>query len=350
MNDYYGLNLFTKAAVVSFFVLAIVFIVVGTIFGEQGPGRVLFAEEELVVKASVGKAKNWSVLYEADLSINQPGSLAVSGDYLLVGDRGLKVIDLLDFNNEQQLTLSMSVNSISAKGKKVFLATSNPNQELRVVDFNRGLKPLLTGSFDIEGNQPAIKTLLTKGDNLVVAKDNGFFIFNVITPDRPVLVGQLITEDFKINDLSVSGDRLIAIMNDGRLRIIDISRVRAPRLAASLDLQCGELSSITVKGNRAYISCVGGELVVVNIKNSINPLVLSRIEIGRTVKKMVFVDNKRAFFLLEGDNNNVQLWNLDNALSLQLEKKVTVGGDPQAMTYNSKLGRLIVGNKVIRPE
>ncbi len=350
MNDYYGLNLFTKAALVSFFVLAIVFIVVGTIFGEQGPGRVLFAEEELVVKASVGKARNWSVLYEADLLINQPGSLAVSGEYLLVGDQGLEVINLLDFSNKQQLTLSMSVNSISVKGQKVFLATSNPNQELRVVNFNQGLKPLLTGSFDIKGNQPALKTLLTKDDNLVVAKNNGFFIFNVITADRPVLVGQLITEDFKINDLSVSGNRLIAIMNDGRLRIIDISRVRSPRLVASLDLQCGELSSVTVKGNRAYISCVRGELVVVNIKNSINPLILSRTEIGRAVKKMVFVDNKRAFFLLEGDNNNVQLWNLDNALSLQLEKKVTVGGDPQTMTYNSKLGRLIVGNKVIRPE
>lgn len=349
MNDYYGLNLFTKAAVVSFFVLAIVFIVVGTIFGEQGPGRVLFAEEELVVKASVGEVRNWSVLYEADLLINQPGSLAVSGEYLLVGGQGLEVIDLLDFN-KQQLRLSMSVNSISVKGQKVFLATSNPNQELEVVDLSQGFKPLLVGGFNIIGEQPALKTLLTKDDNLVVAKNNGFFIFNVITADRPVLVGQLITEDFQINDFSVSRDRLIAIMSDGRLRIIDISRVRAPRLAASLDLQCGELSSVTVKGNRAYISCVGGELVVVNIKNSINPLILSRTEIGRAVKKMVFVDNKRAFFLLEGDNNNVQLWNLDNALSLQLEKKVTVGGDPQTMTYNSKLGRLIVGNKVIRPE
>ena len=96
MNDYYGLNLFTKAVLVSFFVVAIVFIVVGTIFGEQGPGRVLFAEEELVVKASVGEVRNWSVLYEADLLINQPGSLAVSGEYLLVGGQGLEVIDLLD--------------------------------------------------------------------------------------------------------------------------------------------------------------------------------------------------------------------------------------------------------------
>ena len=352
MNDYYGLNLFTKAVLVSFFVLAVVFMVAGTIFGEQGPGRILFAEEKLVTKIDDKRVNNWSVLYEANLPIGQPRSLAVSGDYLLLGDRGIKIIDLLDFKNQQQLTLPVLVNSISVLDKRAYLATNNPNQELAVVDIGRGLRPLLIGGFDLAGEQSALKAIVSEQGKLVVAKKTGFFIFNIVFPDRPMLIGQLLSEDFQVNDFVVVGEQIVAAMSDGRLRIIDITQARIPRLTASLDLQCGQLKSITVKGERAYITCAGEQpgLVIVNIKNPFAPLSLSQTKIERVIKQIVFVDKKRAFFLLEGGSNNVQLWNLANDLLPQREATVTAGDNPQIMIYNKKLRRLIVGNKVVRPE
>jgi|AP45_3_1055517.scaffolds.fasta_scaffold03895_5 hypothetical protein len=222
MNDYYGLNLFTKAALVSFFVLAIVFMVVGTIFGEQGPGRVLFAEEELVKEET---------------------------------------------------------------------------------------KPMVTG----------------KG-NLMVAGKKGFSFFNIAIPSRPILVSRLL--DFEINDFIVLKERVIAV-GDGQLFIINTASPR-PQLVSSFDLPCHQLNNIVVNKEKAYITCAGEQpaLMIVNIKNSTAPLLLSTIKLDKIVRQIVFTDKGQAFFLLEGAE--VQLWDLTNDLSPQKKSEMTVD-EPQVM-------------------
>jgi hypothetical protein len=121
MGDYYGLNFFTKAALVSVFVLAIVFMVMGTFFGEQGPGQVLFAEEELV-KEDAG-----SMVAKGVLMVS--GSNGLSFFNTTIPDKLVLVGRLLDFKVDD-LVITKKVVVAVGSGRLFIINASSPKIQL----------------------------------------------------------------------------------------------------------------------------------------------------------------------------------------------------------------------------
>jgi len=161
--------------------------------------------------------------------------------------------------------------------------------------------------------------ICVEGSYAYIAGDaNGFHIFNISNPSKPVWVNKVKGEGRAVS-LTVSGG--YAYMLDYKLEIIDIDPPESAYLVKGFDL--GALGfGIDLSGNYAYIAC-GESLRIVDISLPESPLLVKSIDMPPGAGN-VAVANGYAF-VADGDNG-IQVVDIEPPESAYVAKTVDTPG------------------------
>lgn len=139
---------------------------------------------------------------------------------------------------------------------------------------------------DFTGNTDFLKVHMAGNYAYVIRNagtGNDFLVFDISSPDAPVLVGQTVVAGTPSN-LAVQGTYAYVSSNANfaELVVVDISNPNAPLEVAGFNAAGNfDASSVAVQGSTAYLTRVGGvEFVILNISDPLDPQLVGSLDFG----------------------------------------------------------------------
>ncbi|MFA5165972.1 MAG: tail fiber domain-containing protein [Candidatus Paceibacterota bacterium] len=182
--------------------------------------------------------------------------------------------------------------SIYVSGKYAYLGVSKGTGVggLYVIDISSSTNPVLTGNVAVNTGSNHVFDIVVRGKYAYLAADgDGLKIVDISNPASPAVVGTYYSAgptnpSGYAAGVYVSGKyAYLADLSDGLdnggMKIIDISDPTSPTLAANYDLGARSVNNIIVNGRYAYLSIynfTNGELQIVDIASSTAPFLTSK--------------------------------------------------------------------------
>jgi len=289
-------------------------------------------------------------------------TIRAKNNYLYVGNDNSAGKEFLTFdlteaptiNIKSALDLGGNPNGISILGQFAFIVSDANDQELQVVDLRQLTRPALVASFDLPGNDDLLSSDIDFDNNLLIVgrKFGWVYLFDVSTPSRPLLVGQLtLTGDSSINALRFFAGRVLLAASDGTIRLIDVNQANSPRELASLRLPgCLSALSLDLTASRFYAGCSGHKSnaeLFVGLWDASSLLFLSQADVGGSqadVEHISFAATEKFVFLLTGDQSaDFQVWNVANDLNPTRFSTFNLAGSPSQADYSPLVQKMFVG-------
>jgi len=155
-----------------------------------------------------------------------------------------------------------------------------------LVDISDAARPRLVGTIDVPN---AYSVAVAGGFAYVVSLTDGVHVIDVSSPEQPVRATVI---DVYARDVDVDAERSIAyVAGVGGLAVYDVADPRAPALLGSSILE-GDLTSIDVDGDLAYVGRGQEGVAVVDIADPSAPTLLAAIDTLEFCKDLVFADGK----------------------------------------------------------
>lgn len=203
--------------------------------------------------------------------------VSVLGDYAYIvgkearNDPEFFVIDVEgpeDLEEEEgSLELDTEAYAIYISGDYAYLATSDNDKELIVVDISDEEEPEIVGSYNADSDANARDIFIENDTAYLVTKENSsagenpeFYILDITTPTVPSLIGSLDIDD-NVDTLVVSGNYayLGTDENEAGLQIIDISDLANPFLYSTFDVG-DDVKGIDFHDGNVYLASKDGDL------------------------------------------------------------------------------------------
>ncbi|OGU54249.1 MAG: hypothetical protein A2V66_07490, partial [Ignavibacteria bacterium RBG_13_36_8] len=228
--------------------------------------------------------------------MDTPGNaigVAVSGNLAYVADgwNGLQIVDITV--PEQPVGISSyktpgSATGVSISGTLVYVADAFKG--LRVLDVSDINHPKeLSGFESTYGNAAGI---IVAGSMAYLADRNwGLRVINVSNPVHLVEVGSYKTMA-SVEAVDVTGNYAYVVSSGIGLRVVDVSDPAHPKWLGATDIanpnDWHDIRTISVAGNYAYVG-VGGNIVVADISNPINPFWIETVKSKGLVQDITIV-------------------------------------------------------------
>lgn len=155
---------------------------------------------------------------------------------------------------------TFDIDAFVAQDEYVYVAIGN---ELGILDFTDPANPSIAGSLDMSISG-SISYIDIEGDYVYLSNYDPFYVVDVSDPANPILVYTHVTNGTHILNITVVGNYLYAIFNDGAnsgLRIFDVSTPSSPIELDSLTLtwdfnsmSTHEARILAMDGDYAYVA------------------------------------------------------------------------------------------------
>lgn len=210
--------------------------------------------------------------------------LAIQGTTAYILRQYLEIVDLSDPTSP--ILVSRTATTGVAWGLHVaddlaYVAV-DPHSGLRIFDVSNPTTPVLVG---LVGTTGAPRSVHVSGGiaalgGYALGRPSILSIVDVNEPATPTLLGSIEMPEGWAK-VSVTGDKVLASMENSGLHVIDISSPTTPTLASLYDPP-RSAHSVFVEDNRAYVvDLVGSDLHVLDVTTSSQPLPLGSCEILR---------------------------------------------------------------------
>ena len=200
------------------------------------------------------------------------------------------------------MTLSTIPSDIAVSGNYAYIASTDNNQELQIVNIAVPTVPALTGSYNASGNANANGVAISGNTAYLVrtqGADKEFLIINATVPAAPTLTGSLDLSD-NANEVAISGNYayIASNVNTQELQVINITTPSAPTLLGGYDLPTSSANATTVavSGNIVYLG-ITTNLYILNDAVRGTPTLTSTLAQGGTVNDIALMGSPAYVFV-----------------------------------------------------
>lgn len=274
-----------------------------------------------------------------------------------------------------QVALGGSPNDLVAVGNYVYVASTDNNGELAIVNITVPSAPTvnvfnLTNGNSGDNNSDAL-SIASDGNYLYLGRTSSggreFYIFDLINPASPALIGQASLAG-NPNDIAVSGNYAYVASSDdsSELQIVDITNKAAPALLTSLNLNSGNntadglslsYGSSTIFLGRAA-NAASPEYYTVNVATPTTPSLVGTLEIGANVNALYYdLASNYTFLATAAATNGFKV--VDNSILAApiILGEVNISVAPSELIYDPTLDRVFIAStadtqelQIIKPQ
>lgn len=309
-------------------------------------------------------------------------SITYSGNYVYLGrnlsaGREFYIFDVSSTSDPTlvgQAEMTGSPNSLAVVGNYVYAATTDDNGELAIINISNPSAPTVSifnlNNANSGNNKADGLSIATDGSYLYLGRTNSggreFFIFDLVDPANPALVGQLVLSG-NPNYLAVSNNYVFVASSDdnSEFQVIDVSNKAAPFLAAVLNLNSGNDKadglSISYDSGYAYLgraNSAAPEYYSIDVAAPAAPVIFGTLEIGANVSSVHFDPaSKYSFLVTAGTTNNFGV--IDNAdpASPAILGQLSIAITANELAYSPTLDRVFIASsadtqelQIIKPQ
>ena len=242
---------------------------------------------------------------------------------------GFCTADLTDPENPVELDcvdVDGKGHDVVIDGNYAFLAVDDSNDGLGVVDisdpndldYEEGHNVRDSGNrIDIQGNHVYVA---------VDRSSKSMSIVNISDPDDPFTTAT-VNAGSKGTAIEVSGNYAYLGLNNGDLKIYDISNPNSPSLESTLDLSSNTLTGAVLSGSYLYVSTedTTNGLYVVNVADVSNPFSAGSYNFSYYANDVDIYDNF-LYVATEHNHGGAVIYDISNPLSLPTPTVVDIQG------------------------
>lgn len=299
-------------------------------------------------------------------------SVATAGSYLYLGrqnNNGYEffVLDITTLPTPSllgKLAVGDTVNDISISGNFAYLASSDNEGELTVVDITNPSAPTVATKFDLtvgnSGNANSNGLAVSISSNTlyltrVASSGKEFYVFNISTPSAPTLTGSVdLNGDLK--EIAVIGNYIYGASSDNteEFQVINVSTPSSPTMDASLDLDQGatqpDALSITAGINTIYLGRDGSaapEFYIIDVTTPTSPSITSTLNIGTHILQSMDYDDSSKFIFFANTapgSEDYQVIDVSNSADLTLLNNVNLNGTPYKLVYSPSKDAVMIAS------
>jgi len=199
------------------------------------------------------------------------------------------------------LNLTNPANNLFVLGQYAYLASTNNNQELQIINIGNPTNPTLVGFFNAGGTSDGNDIFVEDNYAYLVRNNNKtnpeLYVLNILNPTNPSLVGSLNLLG-NIESLIKIENYLYLVSTNDELQIVNISNPGLPVLTTTLNLT-GNPDALSISGLNSiiYIGRAGGDLVSINITNPLNPTLINTLNVGGDINDISINTDGSLLFL-----------------------------------------------------
>lgn len=265
-----------------------------------------------------------------------------------------------------QLALGGDPNDIAVSGNYAYIASSDNDGELTVIDISTPSSPTVAATFNLtaanSGNANSDGLAITVGQTnylyltRVGSGGKEFYVFDISTPASPSLVGS-VDLNGDLNEITISGNYIYGASSDNtqEFQVIDVSSVASPTLVASLDLNEGDTAangfSIVAGSNTVYLGRDGStgspEFYVINTTTPTSPSITSTLDIGTHILKSIdYSPSANLIFFANKDPASDDYDSVDVSApsSPALLTSLNLDGVPNKLVYDAGLDKVFIAS------
>ena len=280
-----------------------------------------------------------------------------------------------------QRNLNGNPNHIVVVGNYAYIASSDNNSELQIVDIsdpatigNAGKLTTVDLTVANSGNATADAiALATDGSYLYMTRNggNGLLIFDIqanpVNPGNPV--GRTASATGVLNDIEVAGNYAYAAStdNNAEVQVFNVTNKTAPTRVGILNLNNGDNNtnglSIVYNNNSVFLgrtlSTFAPEFYVINVANPLTPTLTSTLEVNNSSVISISYDsvNHLAFMATTDVSNYFKVIDTNNLATPTIYGQLNLGPRPRQVIYAPDLDRVFIASmlntqelQVIRPQ
>jgi len=232
---------------------------------------------------------------------------------------------------------------VRVDGNRTYLATDNlsSNDELFVYDTTVVSSPVLLGSFDVGAT---VFDMVVQGGYAYLATSSDtreLDIINVSTPSSMSRVGSYNAPgSADMYGIALSGSTAYLARDSSGERefySVNVSSPSSPSLLGSLDFAGGDMNSVVVRGNYAYVATDSNtqELAVVNVSNPTAPVLSGSYDSSGNDNAESVALGESMLALGEAGGNNLIVFDLSSPGSPSYRSATAVGGIVYALAFDS---------------
>ncbi len=203
-------------------------------------------------------------------SEGQSNAIAVAGEYVFLGNGGY--VDVLHAGAQP---VPVKVGRIAAPGfvwtmerSGQYLYVGGIMNGLQVIDIGNPAAPVIAGSLDLP---ESVYSMAVGGNYLYLGAERLFHVVDISDPHHPVLKGTVDDHDIVPLAMAHFGHYCIIASREYGAIIIDVADPAAPvRVASFADNSYA--TSVSVRGNRAYVCESGRVLRILDITDPVHPV------------------------------------------------------------------------------
>ena len=273
----------------------------------------------------------------------QPISIAVSGNYAYVLDRGIEDLKVIDISNPSSPSLQGSLGigsfptSVAVSGNYAYVVDAG-SKDLKVIDISNPSLPSLQGSLGL-GLFP--NSIAVSGNFAYVVDELSadLKVIDISNPSLPSLQSSLgIGSDPRY--VVVSGNYAYVVDSGSEdLKVIDISNPSLPSLQGSLGI--GSVpSSIAVSGNYAYIVDWGtDDLKVIDVSNPSSPSLQGSLGIGSFPLDVTVSGNYA--YVVDRESADLKVIDISIPSSPSLQGSLGIGSTPSSIAVSGNYAYVV---------
>lgn len=235
---------------------------------------------------------------------NTPTSVADGQDVFVIGttgylvtnnDAGAPELYILNLTNQKEPTLYGSLNlnaggnGIVVSGNYAYIASEDNNQELKIINVLNPTAPTQIGFYNAPGTSDGLEIAVSGNYAYLVTVNNAtgseFYILNILNPASPTLVSSLDIGE-TVNSIQISGNYayLATGLNNGELVIVNIANSVSPQIVTIFDLPSNsDGKDLYLLGSYLYFvtdSAPGSEFYIIDVTNPFSPAISYSLDIG----------------------------------------------------------------------
>mgnify|MGYP001577524268 FL=1 len=224
------------------------------------------------------------------------------------------------------LDVGLGLNGIDVAGNYAYVASSDSNAQLQVIDITNGADPVLIKSYklpEVSGSGAVGNSIFYSNSRIYIGTKNAtgpeFHIIDVSNPLNPIDIGSFEVGG-DVNEIHVNGDTvyIATSVNTGELEILDTSNLTSTTKIGYFDAPGGyDGKSVYLVGKKVYLgrqTGSGDEFRVIDVSDSSSPQSLGSANIGYDVNN-VLVRDYLAFLNVADANQEFQVWNVSDPSS-----------------------------------
>jgi hypothetical protein len=210
----------------------------------------------------------------------------VVGNYAYIVDMISDSLDIVDISDPTTPTRTGSIEiddpgNVQIVGSYAYVSARSDG--LQIVDVSDPVTPVLISSIETMGTARDVQVV---DEHAYIAQYRSLQVMNISDPTNPILSGNIEIEmpgDGDVSSLQVTGNYAYVAIDGSGLRVVDISDPASPSLAGSYHTSLPHsVNDVQVEGRYAYVSARHGGLQILDISDPTRPTSIGGKEIWRS--------------------------------------------------------------------